>query len=115
MVILYFLDIVYLKTAIVREVENLSMELEGKGDFSTISLAPGAMETEMLEKVRAVGGEVRTVTQMTEPIEFVKEFFQSVNSKRLDGRFIHVRDNWKKYLDDNIPVENYKWLLRRTE
>ena len=103
------------KTAIVRAVENLSMELEGKGNFSTVALAPGAMETSMLEMVKAVGGEVKTTVDISEPIEFVKEFFQSVNSKRLDGRFIHVRDNWKKYLDEDIPVENYKWLLRRTE
>lgn len=107
------------KTAIVREVENLSIELENniliKGNFSTVALAPGAMKTDMLDHVKSVGGEVKTIVEISEPIEFCKQFLQSDNSYRLDGRFVHVRDVWKKYLDDDTPIEDYKWLLRRTE
>ena len=108
------------KTAIVREVENLGMELENKGDFSIIALAPGAMETDMLKKVRESGVQPKNVVSIDEPATFIYNFFNSPNTC-LNGRFIHVRDEAVvKYLFDDKRkgldiLDREKWLLRRIE
>jgi 3-oxoacyl-[acyl-carrier protein] reductase len=98
------------KVAIVREVENIALELKDKGDFSVIALAPGAMETNMLKQVREAGAEIKTIVDIQEPVDFIKDFI-SLDFKKaqsLSGKFIHVRDNL------NSNYEN-KWLLRRIE
>lgn len=100
------------KVAIVREVENISEELKGEiDDFSIIALAPGAMETKMLKKVREHGGKVKTIVDINETVEFIKNFISmdSKHARELSGKFIHVRDdlNSKDFKD--------KWLLRRIE
>lgn len=100
------------KVAIVREVENISIEMKDKiKDFSIIALAPGAMETNMLKQVRESGAEVKTVVDIQEPIDFIKNFLsmKSRKAKSLSGKFIHVRDNL-----DGRNKKN-KWLLRRIE
>jgi short-subunit dehydrogenase len=98
------------KVSIVREAENLSKELEGKGDFSVASLAPGAMPTSMLKQVRASGAEVKTLVDFSEPANFIKYFLQT-EDKNLNGRFIHSRDDYKNF--DGIDAK--KWYLRRIE
>ena len=107
------------KVAIVREVENLAIELSSKGNFSVVALAPGAMETDMLNEMRKVGVMPKTTVDIQEPINFINAFLQSKN-QCLNGRFIHVRDNWQKYLLDNNKKfldeeDENKWLLRRIE
>jgi len=101
------------KVAIVREVENLAMQLKDQGDFSCVALAPGAMETDMLSEVRSWGAEVKTIVDIQEPIEFIKYFLESTNTN-ISGRFIHSRDNWKDFIDSPLDVDdNEKWKLRR--
>jgi NAD(P)-dependent dehydrogenase (short-subunit alcohol dehydrogenase family) len=101
------------KTAIVRAVENLAAELDGKGDFATVALAPGAMETEMLAQVRAAGAAVRTTVPIEEPVEFLWRFLHAPHPA-FSGRFVHVRDTWRDYLE-GAPLPNNWWLLRRIE
>ena len=100
------------KVAIVREVENIAIELKDViDDFSIISLAPGAMQTSMLKQVREAGAEIKTTVDIKEPVEFIKNFLNmdKEKAKSLSGRFIHVRDD--------LESEDFKnkWLLRRIE
>ncbi|MDA8150760.1 MAG: SDR family NAD(P)-dependent oxidoreductase [Nitrospiraceae bacterium] len=83
------------KVAVVRSVENLAMELVSKGvDASVIALAPGAVATDMLSKVVAHGGVIKTRTDISEPTNFVRRFLSDeFDSKALNGRFLHVRDS----------------------
>ena len=101
------------KTAIVRATENLDVELGGKGDFRTVCLAPGAMETDMLARVRAAGAEVNTTVAMDEPVEFIASFL-SAEACGFSGRFVHVRDAWREWLKAEALSDD-RWLLRRIE
>jgi len=91
------------KAAVVRAVENLGVEFEKKEfDASIIALAPGAVETDMLAKVKIGGGTVKTLTDISEPTNFTRKFLTNeFDSKRLNGRFVHCRDtmnemDWSK-------------------
>jgi 3-oxoacyl-[acyl-carrier protein] reductase len=102
------------KAAMVRIVENLHEDLKNKGDFATVVLAPGAVETDMLAAVRASGAEVRTTVNIEEPVAFARAFL-GAESCGFSGRFVHVRDTWVDYLNnDNVPVADL-WKLRRVE
>jgi NAD(P)-dependent dehydrogenase (short-subunit alcohol dehydrogenase family) len=101
------------KTAVVRATENLDVELREKGDFLTVCLAPGAMETEMLAQVRAAGAEVKTTVAMEEPVEFIARFM-CAEACAFSGRFVHVRDDWRERLTPT-PMQDDRWLLRRIE
>lgn len=83
------------KCATVRAVENAAIELSAiNNDFSIIALAPGAVATDMLEKVIASGATVRTKTDISEPTNFVINFLMDkFPSKELNGKFLHVRDD----------------------
>jgi benzil reductase ((S)-benzoin forming) len=85
------------KVATVRAAENLSLELSKcNHDSSVISIAPGAVATDILAKVIAHGGEVRTKTDISEPTNFVYKFLNDeFNAKELDGKFLHVRDDFE--------------------
>lgn len=102
------------KTAMVRAVENLHAELEGRGDFQVVCLAPGALETDMLAQVRAAGAEVRTTVPLDEPVAFVERFVTAA-ATGLSGRFVHVRDPWQERLAAGTDVPGDLWLLRRIE
>ena len=103
------------KTAMVRTVENYHEMLKDKGDFSIVCLAPGAVETNMLRQIRSKGGEVKTLVDISEPVEFINCFLDSV-SCGFSGRFVHVRDSWKDHLNTGKPMgNNSKWKLRRIE
>ena len=102
------------KVAMVRITENLHEDLKSKGDFACVCLAPGANETEMLNKVRAAGGEVRTVVAISEPVNFVNSFLSS-RTVSFSGCYVHVRDNWAEYIDTKSTLGKDKWKLRRTE
>jgi NADP-dependent 3-hydroxy acid dehydrogenase YdfG len=82
------------KVAIVRAVENLAIEFDLKKlDASVIAIAPGAVNTDILDKVIANGGEIRTKTDISEPTNFVYNFLtDKFPSKKLNGKFLHVRD-----------------------
>jgi NAD(P)-dependent dehydrogenase (short-subunit alcohol dehydrogenase family) len=104
------------KTALVREVENIGVEMRDLADFSAVILAPGAVDTDMLAEVRASGAEVRTLTAISEPVGFVTAFLASPEARKLSGRFVHVRDVWRETLaePDRILSDNH-WKLRRVE
>jgi len=99
------------KVAIVREVENIAEEMKDKLDFSIIALAPGAMKTKMLEKVKLAGAEVKTMVEVEETVAFINKFLDMdiEDAKRFSGRFIHIRDNLS-----SLDFKN-KWMLRRIQ
>lgn len=103
------------KAALVRAVENLHADLNDSGDFAVAILAPGAVETDTLERVRRHGGYVRTTVPMNEPVEFARQFLTS-KVCRFSGCFVHVRDDWQKLLtgEHSLAAKDL-WKLRRVE
>ena len=104
------------KVAVVRAVENLSISLKKTiENLCIIALAPGAVDTDMLRAVIESGSEIRTHTDISEPVNFVHKFItDKLDTQRLNGKFLHVRDNlnllsWEEVIDKDI----YK--LRRIE
>ena len=103
------------KTALVRAVENLHEDLKNQGDFAVTILAPGAVETEMLATVRARGGEVRTTVAIEEPVAFACSFLTAAGTG-LSGSFVHVRDDWRPFLENGRTLARKDlWKLRRVE
>jgi len=102
------------KIAMVRTAENMQEALNGKGDFAVVCLAPGANETNMLKRIRAAGGEIKTTVDINEPVSFVREFLLCANCG-FKGSFVHVRDNWRDYLNSGKTIDDSKWKLRRIE
>jgi short-subunit dehydrogenase len=101
------------KVAIIRAVENIGQEfIRDKLNASIIALAPGAVDTDMLKKVIANGGQVKTKIHINEPIAFINKFLlDEIDSRLLNGRFVHVRDDLKKIL----KKKNDLFMLRRVE
>jgi NAD(P)-dependent dehydrogenase (short-subunit alcohol dehydrogenase family) len=103
------------KTAMVRAMENADVEMRDLGNFAFVALAPGAVETDLLVKVRAVGGMVRTTASVDEAVGFVARFFAD-DARGLSGRFVHVRDDWQKHLGPSADMlAPDHWKLRRIE
>jgi 3-oxoacyl-[acyl-carrier protein] reductase len=102
------------KVAVVRATENLNEELKAKGDFGVVCLAPGAIDTDMLTTIRNAGGEVRTLADIAEPLNFIEKFLGS-SLCPFNGRFVHVRDVWEKWLDQDVILDPKQWFLRRIE
>lgn len=101
------------KVATVRAIENIQEDLKDKGDFAAVCLAPGANDTAMLKRIRAAGAEVKTTVAISEPVTFIREFL-NCESCGFAGAFVHVRDNWRDYLN-GPKVDEKKWKLRRIE
>jgi short-subunit dehydrogenase len=101
------------KVAVIRAVENIGLQFVRENlDASIIALAPGAVDTDMLKKVIANGGYVKTKTDIKEPITFINKFLLDIlDSLSLNGRFIHVRDNLDRSLKSNQDL----FMLRRIE
>ena len=103
------------KVAVVRAVENISIEF--KKDYknaSIVALAPGAVNTDMLAIVESHGGEVKTRTSIDEPTNFVFDFIlDKIPSIKLNGCFVHVRDDCKKYFQESLDTDHFK--LRRID
>jgi len=102
------------KTAMVRITENINEDLKDKGDFSIICLGPGAIETDMLKQVKSAGGKIKTLSHISEPITLVRSFMESEKCN-FSGCFVHVRNNWKDYLDSDKKISDSFWKLRRIE
>jgi len=100
------------KVCTVRLVENLAVEYQPATGLSFVALAPGAVATPMLKEVEAAGGEVRTRVDISEPVNFVREYLAS-ESNNLSGRFFHVRDDWRRVLTGEKDLKEDQWLLRR--
>lgn len=94
------------KVSVVRAVENLSLILK---NTSIVALGPGAVDTDMLKTVLEAGVEVRTKTDISEPVNFVRKFItDEIESEKYNGFFLHVRDNLHTF-------DGKKWKLRRIE
>jgi NAD(P)-dependent dehydrogenase (short-subunit alcohol dehydrogenase family) len=103
------------KAALVRIVENLHEDMKDQADFATAILAPGAVETDTLALVRASGAEVRTTVPIEEPTAFATDFILSERCG-FSGRFVHVRDEWQRYLNSGEQIQSPNlWKLRRVE
>lgn len=100
------------KAALVRMVENIHLESKKNNfDLNIVALAPGAVETDMLQKIVDAGGYVKTKTKIEEPSLFIKRFLTNeLEAYNLSGRFIHVRDE----LDKVTSVDDI-FMLRRVE
>ena len=103
------------KVAVVRAVENISIEFkESYKNASIVALAPGAVSTDMLAIVESHGGEIKTRTRIDEPTNFVLRFIlDTIPSMKINGCFVHVRDELEKYFQDDLDPEHFK--LRRVE
>lgn len=103
------------KVAVVRAVENIGIEFNRDyKNASIVALAPGAVNTGMLEIVESYGGEVKTRTSIDEPTNFVLDFIlDKIPSMKLNGCFVHVRDDLKKYFQKDLKKDHFK--LRRID
>jgi len=99
------------KAALVRFTETLAMEIGDRGPIVTI-IAPGANETDMLAEVRRAGGSVKTTVSIDEPCRAVERLLTE-DTRGLNGRFIHVRDEWSD--EQAIGLSENHWRLRRVE
>ena len=96
------------KTALVRAVENISIELAKiNNKHITHIIAPGAMQTKMLETVKSTGANIKTTVPIIETIKFIKKLLTN-DFHNLNGKFFHVRDDL-----ENLCLGKEKWLLRR--
>ncbi len=102
------------KTGMVRATENLNEDLKDKGDFSIACLGPGAIETDMLKKVKEAGGVVKTTASISEPVNFVNSFLKS-DTCGFSGSFVHVRNDWNELLNNDKKIPESMWKLRRVE
>jgi NAD(P)-dependent dehydrogenase (short-subunit alcohol dehydrogenase family) len=102
------------KVSTVRLVENLAAIHPPATGCSFVCLAPGAVDTPMLAKVIAAGGEVKTKTTIDEPVGFAESYFAS-ESTALSGRYIHVRDDWNSILSGALAPTRDQFFLRRIQ
>lgn len=100
------------KVSTVRLVENLAATYPPKTGLSFICVAPGAVETPMLAKVLAAGGEVKTKTSINEPVALIERYFES-SSTAISGRYLHVRDEWQPFFDGTKLLAKDQFYLRR--
>lgn len=98
------------KVAVVRMSETVAQECAGY-NIQVNSVAPGAIDTDMLRAVRAAGGEVRSVGTMDQPIALLL-YLASSESDHITGRFIHAKDSYQEFLPD-LPADTY--TLRRVQ
>ena len=62
----------------------------------------------------AAGATVRTRTAIGEPVGFIEAYMAS-ESTALSGKYVHVRDDWRPFLEGKAVPEANRFLLRRTE
>lgn len=95
------------KAALVRLAEIVADEVAPYNVQVNI-IAPGAVQTKLLDKVKRAGGEVRTVVSVEQPVALVL-FLASRKSDHITGRFIHSKDNYRSF--SKLSPDAYK--LRR--
>lgn len=100
------------KVSTVRLVENLAATYRAHPGLSFACLAPGAVSTPMLARVLAAGGEVKTKTNIAEPVRFIEQYLLS-DSAALNGRYVHVRDHWPELLAGKAALSADQFYLRR--
>jgi 3-oxoacyl-[acyl-carrier protein] reductase len=103
------------KAALVRSVENLAEDLEGKGDIAVVCVAPGAIDTDMLAAIKAAGAEVRSKGDMSMVLSFI-DAFMTRRAAAITGRLVHAHDDYQPLLEDRAPpLSANHWKLRRVE
>lgn len=102
------------KVSTVRLVENLALTYPPASGLSFVCLAPGAVDTPMLARVVAEGGEVKTKTAIEESVNFAENYLSST-SAALSGRYVHVRDNWSAFLEGTQTLAPEQFFLRRIQ
>ena len=96
------------------------MEISEYPNISTFIIAPGAVDTAMFkevkEKEKAYGKttEIRSFSMIEDVAKFV-ELIVNSNLKKLSGRLIHIRDDWKSLAAGDKDIENAYWKLRRVQ
>jgi NAD(P)-dependent dehydrogenase (short-subunit alcohol dehydrogenase family) len=95
------------KAALVRLAETVADEV-APDDVQVNIIAPGAVQTKLLEQVKRAGGEVRTTVSVDQPVALVL-FLASRESDHITGRFIHSKDDYRLFKD--LTTDAYK--LRR--
>ena len=103
------------KTAMVRVIENLHEDIKDQGDFAVVCVAPGAVDTGMLQQLRDAGGYVKTTVGMEEPVTFIHRFL-TAESCGFSGCFVHVGDSYRHLLNSDEGIQSDAlWKLRRME
>ncbi|HYO83434.1 MAG TPA: SDR family NAD(P)-dependent oxidoreductase [Bryobacteraceae bacterium] len=97
------------KVAVVRLTETVAMETAQHNVQANV-IAPGAIETKMLQAVRAAGGEVRSAGTMDQPVELVM-YLASSASDHISGRFIHAKDDYQQW----TSLSEDLYTLRRVQ
>ncbi len=108
------------KTAIVRYIENLELEVEQYENIHTLIVAPGAVKTSMFENVQKLEKEYGSTSQVRSfsEIENVALFINTLLSndiKKLSGRLIHIKDDWLDIINSNSPINEELYKLRRIQ
>lgn len=98
------------KAAAVRFTETVAEEMRANNIQINI-IAPGANDTDMLDQVRAAGGDVRTIVSIDKPIALVR-FLASDKSGSITAKFIHVYDEYTNFHELN---DESMYTLRRIE
>ncbi len=96
------------KAAAVRLTETAADEV-AMHNIQINIIAPGAVETPMLEQVRNSGGEIKNIVSMDKPVNLVM-FLASDKADHITGRFIHSLDDYES-LSVDFNKDLYK--LRR--
>ena len=113
------------KAAVVRFGENLAAEV-GDHNIQVNIMAPGAVYSTMTDEILRVGEE-KAGRKETEDAEQVRItggvpaekqialalFLASQRSNHISGKLIHVRDDWKRFEQENMKPELY--TLRRVQ
>ena len=97
------------KTALVRTIENYAVKFKKK-NLNIFAIAPGAVETKMLKKVKKLA-KVKSSSSLKEVFGFV-EFCLKNKTDFLSGKLVHIRDKISK-LKSNKDKNYLK--LRRAE
>ena len=101
------------KAATVRAVENISEEFKKLNyNASIIAVAPGAVDTDMLNTIFANGGAVKTRTSIEEPTNFIYKYLNNeFDGKDINGRFLHVRDDIKTIDFDSDDIYKLRRII----
>ena len=99
------------KTAVVRFAENLAAESNNL--FYSFAITPGPVKTKLMLKTLKHGHKIKKnrIVESNKCIELVNFLIKS-KKKFLNGKYIHVNDNYKKFTKKN--TDNL-FLLRRAE
>ena len=97
------------KTAVVRFAENLAAESNNL--FYSFAITPGPVKTKLMLKTLKHGHKIKKdrIAESNKCIELVNFLIKS-KKKFLNGKYIHVNDNYKKFTKKNT---NNLFLLRR--